>query len=57
MQILYVHGKGGTAEESEDYKSLFPGDEVIGLDYRTFSPWETGKEIRAAVDELAKRTS
>ena len=46
MQILYVHGKGGTAEESEDYKPLFPGDEVIGLDYRTFSPWETGKIIR-----------
>ena len=55
MQILYLHGKGGTAEESKHYKPLFPGDEVIGLDYQTFSPWETGKEIRAAVDELAKK--
>ncbi len=55
MQILYVHGKGGSSEESEHYKPLFPGDEVIGLDYRTFSPWDTGKEIRAAVDEMAKK--
>jgi hypothetical protein len=23
--------------------------------YQTFSPWETGKEIRSAVDELAKK--
>lgn len=55
MQILYLHGKGGTAEESKHYKPLFLGDEVIGLDYRKSSPWETGKEIRAAVDELAKK--
>jgi pimeloyl-ACP methyl ester carboxylesterase len=55
MKILYVHGKGGNAEESEHYKPLFPGDEVIGLDYHTFSPWETGQEIRAAVDELVEK--
>ena len=55
MQILYVHGKGGSAEESEHYKPLLPGDEVIGLDYQTFSPWETGQEIRSAVDELARK--
>ena len=55
MQILYVHGKGGRAGECEHYRPLFPGDEVTGLDYQTFSPWETGKEIRAAVDELAKK--
>ncbi len=55
MQILYVHGKSGSAGESEHYKPLFPDDEVIGLDYRTFSPWETGQEIRSAVNELAKK--
>ena len=56
MQILYVHGKSGSAGESEHYKPLFPNDEVIGLDYHTFSPWETDKEIRSAVDELARKT-
>ena len=43
--ILYIHGKGGSAAESEHYKPLFPDSEVIGLDYQTFSPWEAGKEL------------
>ena len=50
--ILYIHGKGGSATESEHYKPLFPDYDVMGLDYQTFSPWETGKEIRIAVEEL-----
>ena len=50
--ILYIHGKGGDASESEHYKPLFPDHEVIGLDYQTFSPWETGQEIHKAVEEL-----
>ena len=52
--VLYIHGKGGTAAESEHYKPLFPDRDVIGLDYKTFSPWETGKEIHAAVENLKK---
>ena len=57
MQILYVHGKGGNAQEAEHYQKLFPADEVIGLDYQTCSPWETGKEIRAAIEELREKSS
>ena len=65
--ILYIHGKGGSAMESEHYKPLFPDYEVIGLDYQTFSdlkgtecgvaitPWDTGKEIYDAVKELKRR--
>ena len=55
MQVLYIHGKGGTAEESEHYKPLFSGAAVAGLDYQTFSPWETSREIRAAVEQLAEK--
>lgn len=29
--IIYIHGKGGTAEESEHYKPLFEDADVIGL--------------------------
>ena len=47
--VLYIHGKGGSSAESEHYKQLFPDCEVMGLDYQTFTPWETGKEIREAV--------
>ena len=50
--ILYIHGKGGSAAESEHYKPLFPECEVIGFDYQTFSPWETGAEIRSVVEKL-----
>lgn len=47
--ILYIHGKGGSHTESEHYRPLFPEADVIGLDYKTFTPWETGKEIHDAV--------
>ena len=50
--VLYIHGKGGNAEESEHYKPLFPECEVVGLNYQTFTPWETGKEIREAVIKM-----
>lgn len=50
--ILYVHGKGGSVAESEHYKTLFPECEVVGVDYQTFTPWETGAEIRAAVEAM-----
>ena len=50
--VLYIHGKGGSAAECEHYRPLFPECEVIGLDYQTFTPWETGAEIRAAVEGL-----
>ena len=50
--VLYLHGKNGSASESEHYKPLFPECEVIGFDYQTFSPWETGAEIRSVVEKL-----
>ena len=50
--VLYIHGKCGNAEESEHYKPLFPECEVVSLDYQTFTPWETGKEIREAVIKM-----
>ncbi|MCI6482421.1 alpha/beta fold hydrolase [Treponema porcinum] len=50
--VLYIHGKGGNASESTHYENLFPDCKVIGLDYKTFSPWETGKEIHDAVVSL-----
>ena len=53
--VIFIHGKGGSAAESEHFKPLFPDCEVIGLDYQTFSPWETSKEIRIAVEELKRK--
>ena len=53
--VLYIHGKGGSAAECEHYRRLFSDCEVFGLDYQTFTPWETGAEIRTAVEKLAAR--
>lgn len=50
--VLYIHGKGGNASESTHYEKLFPDCKVIGLDYKTFSLWETGREIHEAVSRL-----
>ena len=50
--VLYIHGKGGCAAECEHYRPLFAEYEVTGLDYQTFSPWETGAEIHTAVKAL-----
>lgn len=53
--VLYIHGKGGSVAESEHYKNLFPDCEILGLDYKTFTPWETGKEIYEAVKDLKSK--
>ena len=50
--VLYIHGKGGSAAESGRYQALFPHCRVTGLEYQSFTPWETGAEIRAAAEEL-----
>ena len=52
-RILYLHGKGGNADEALHYAALFPGDIVTGLDYRGDTPWDAGKEIHEAARSLA----
>ena len=47
--VIYIHGKDGSAAEREHYRPLFPGHQVIGLDYHSNTPWETGKEILKTV--------
>ncbi len=53
--IIYIHGKGGSADEADHYKSLFPFIDVYGIDYKTFTPWETGKEIYESIEVLKSR--
>lgn len=53
--IIYVHGKGGAAEEAEHYKPLFPHHEVIGFDYRSQTPWEAAEEFSSFFREKRER--
>ena len=50
--VLYIHGKGGSADEAEHYKPLFPSCDVLGLDYKSSNPWDVRKEIFEAVKSL-----
>ena len=43
--VIYVHGKGGSAEEAKHYRPLFPDSDVIGFDYHAQTPWEAKEEF------------
>lgn len=45
--LIYVHGKGGSAEEAEHYKPLFQRGDVVGFDYRAQTPWEAQEEFQS----------
>ena len=53
--VVYVHGKGGSAQEAEYYKTLFPNCEVIGFDYHAQSPWEATEEFSGFFTAVRKR--
>ena len=53
--VVYVHGKGGSAQEAEHYKTLFPSHEVIRFDYRSLTPWEAKKEFLTFFTEQRNR--
>lgn len=50
--VVYIHGKGGSADEARHYAPLFPGDTVIGFDYQAQTPWEAKAEFPQFVDPL-----
>ena len=43
--VIYIHGKGGTAEEAKHYQPLFAESDVIGFDYKSQNPWEANSEF------------
>lgn len=51
--VLYIHGKGGTADEAEHYKPLFPKCDVVGFDYRAETPWDAKSEFPDALKNLS----
>lgn len=53
--IVYIHGKGGSAEEAEHYKPLFPDCDVLGFDYKAETPWDAEVEFEEYFDAVSKR--
>ena len=52
--IIYVHGKGGSAEEAKHYPPLFAGSDVLGFDYTSQNPWEAQTEFPCFYDMHSK---
>lgn len=53
--VFYVHGKGGNAEESEQYRKYFSEYDVYGFDYKAENPWEAEEEFSNKLKELSKK--
>lgn len=49
---IYIHGRGGDAREAEHYRPLLQAYDVMGLDYKAQSPWETEEEFPPLVNPL-----
>jgi len=52
--VVYIHGKGGSAQEAEHYKLLFGDCDVIGFDYSAQSPWEAKDEFPSLFASVCK---
>ncbi len=52
--VLYVHGKGGNAEESDFYRNLCNGCDVFGLDYGSDTPWDAKTEFPPLFEKICK---
>ena len=52
--VIYVHGKGGSAEEAKHYQPLFAESDVIGFDYKCQNPWEAKGEFLQFYDSHSK---
>lgn len=52
--VIYVHGKGGSAEESVHYQPIFAESDVIGFDYKSQNPWEAKNEFSYFYDLYSK---
>jgi len=49
--ILYIHGKGGSHLEAEQYKKNCSGFDIIGIEYNDYLPWVVQNQIRSAYDK------
>lgn len=52
--VVYVHGRYGSAQESERYKPIFKNCSVVGFDYKSENVWQAKQEFPEFFDELTK---
>ena len=52
--LLYIHGKGGSAKETEQINPFCDGYDVHGIDLADFTPWGTKQQIQNTFEALKK---
>lgn len=52
--VIYIHGKGGNAEEVDHYRPLFADSDVMGFDYKSQNPWDAKNEFSRFFDLHSK---
>lgn len=51
--VVYIHGKGGSADEALYYKKFFNDDyELLGFNYKSELPWQADEEFQNYFDSL-----
>ncbi len=53
--ILYIHGKGGSHLEAEQYKKNCLGSDMIGIEYNDYLPWIVQNQIQSVYDKVCER--
>ena len=53
--ILYIHGKGGSHLEAEQYKKICRDFDVFGFDYEVDFPWVVEEELQSFYNEIAEK--
>ncbi len=51
--IMYIHGKGGSADEALRFKEIIKGYDLFGIDYKGNTPWDTKDELIEAYEKYA----
>ena len=52
--IIYIHGKGGSSFEINQYKESCLGFNMVGVDYNEYLPWIVEKQIKSVYEKIEK---
>lgn len=52
--IIYIHGKGGSSLEINQYKESCLGSDMFGVDYNEYFPWIVEKQIKSIYEKIEK---
>ena len=52
--MLYIHGKGGSYLEAEQYRENCQGFDMIGIDYNEYFPWIVQDQIQLIYEKTRK---